>query len=750
KVVLSSDNKLLVELKNSIPSVRDEVVRDVATGLQKVASGRGNAYIGDLAVIATYLRNHPELNLQITGKTPFVDDLVLAVNKRYAPLIPLLDRAIDSISQDEYEKSMNRWLAINYPVGIDWLSVLKKLTPFLFIALVLSFIGSIAYWRLRRLLIEKERVETALATAKEQAEKNSHEKAEFLATMSHEIRTPMNGIIGMLEQLSMSNMDFEQQQMLDVVSTSASGLHSIVSEVLDFSKIEAGKLKLESASFLLREVIDKVLLVSSFEAQKKSLSLGLSIEPQLAAAYIGDELRLRQILINLVNNAVKFTEQGNITITLQVLSELNDEQILKVGVQDTGIGMNAEEIARIFQPFEQAEGSTSRRFGGTGLGLSICQQLVELMEGEMLINSQKGGGSWIGFKIPLRISAHTHIDPLLCGYSASVNISDPTLNVTLSTHLLALGIELSKTNAAIVFSDNAKEGDVQLCPLPGVLGVRRESWGWLLNSHPITNRSVQLVCYEVLSIKQDQSKTLGSQCSLPVKVLVVDDNEINRMLIAQQLDQIGLVFDVASNGQDALSYLGRNDYALVLCDCHMPYMDGYELAKHIRAWDKTYRDIPIIAMTADILNDQKQRCLDAGMNDLLGKPIRLNDIISMFEDWGIISRDGLKMDTLINTFGNRSALFSFLQASVSSLCDALAMPVTSSERADWVHRQAGTIAILGFTELAEYGWCIEVQLRSSRAERGFWDFRSKLYIAMKQLECAMNMLIQELPDIETD
>lgn len=741
KVILSSDKNLLIELSNKIPSVRYEVVKDVSTGLQKLAAGSGYAYIGDLAVIATYLRNNPQLNLQITGETPFVDDLVLVVNKRYAPLIPLLNRAVDSISQDEYEKSMNRWLAISYSQEIDWFSVLKRLMPFLLGTLVISILVSIAYLRLRRLLAEKERVEHALEAAKEHAERASREKAQFLATMSHEIRTPMNGIIGMLEQLSMSDMDFEQQQMLNVVSTSAAGLHSIVTDVLDFSKIEAGKLELESSPFLLREVIDRVLAVGTFEAQKKSLSLGLSIEPQLAAVYIGDELRLRQVLINLVNNAVKFTEQGNITITLKVLSGGNNVQVLKIGVQDTGIGMSTEEVVRIFQPFEQAERSTSRRFGGTGLGLSICQQLVELMGGEMSVESQKGEGSWIGFKIPLRVSAYTHSDPLLHCYSAVVKVNDPILNATLRTHLLALGIELIQSDEAIVFSDYDKKADVYLCPLPGVLGVRRESLGWLLNSHPITNRSVQLVCHEVLGIKKEQAKiVVDKQCNLPVKVLVVDDNEINRMLIAQQLEQIGLTFDVATNGHDALLYLSQHDYAIVLCDCHMPNMDGYELTKQIRAWDKIYRDIPIIAMTADVLNDQRQRCLDVGMNDLLSKPIRLNDLSSMFEDWGILNSNGLDIETLIETFGNKNSLLYFLEASINSLYEALVTPINVIERADWVHRQSGTIAILGLIQFAEYGWRIEVQLRNSNSERSFVDFRSKLYIVIKQLEKIINLL----------
>ena len=179
-------------------------------------------------------------------------------------------------------------------------------------------------------------------------------------------------------------------------------------------------------------------------------------------------------------------------------------------------------------------------------------------------------------------------------------------------------------------------------------------------------------------------------------------------------------------------------------------MDGYELSKQIRSLDENYRDIPIIAMTADVLNDQRQRCLDAGMNDLLAKPIRLDDLSNMFNVWGVLNRNGLKLDTLINIFGQKEVLLSFLQASVKSLYDALLMPLSISERADWVHRQAGTIAILGLAELSEYGWSIEIELRNSNAEEGFLDFRAKLYIAMKQMECALNLLRQEVPDLSKE
>lgn len=737
KKIIGTDRKLLGDVKIKITSLTYEVSENVELGLESLAAGHADAYIGDIASIANSLRDNPQFDLAITGKTSINNDFVLAIHNRYAPLIPLVNRSIASLEKLEREEIVNRWFPMRSLNEISWIAVLKKLGPFFIATALVIILFTWAYWRLRKLLAYKNKIEIALEKAKEKAENEAQIKAIFLATMSHEIRTPIHGIIGMLEQISMTKLNFEQRQMLAVTSSSASTLYHIVSDVLDYSKIEANKLEIESSPFVLRDLIDHVLLVSGNEVKKKNLSLVLQIEPSLAAIYKGDEYRLQQVMINLVSNAIKFTNEGGLLITLEVVAEHNNKHLLKIGVKDSGIGMSEEQVARIFQPFAQAEKSTTRRFGGTGLGLTISQHLIELMSGEMIVESQKDQGSWVGFQIPLLISAKEKTDPHLHGLSVSVKVQDPILNSSLTSHLLSLGVAVNKSASVVTFSDYKAEAEVYLTPLSGMVGVRRGDGQWLLNSQPITNRSVQLVCYEILGLKDTAVISDYQDAVLPIRILVVEDNDVNRMLMAHQLHQIGLLFDMAENGNDALSYLANQDYALVLCDCHMPYMDGYQLSQQIRLENAIYRDIPIVAMTADVLNAQRSRCLAAGMNDFLSKPIRLHDLRSVLQGWGVVDSHGLDIESLTNAFGDVDILLDILTASVNSLYAGLTMSVDDAERAEWVHKQTGTVALLGLNSLAEEGSDAELILRERFDDGIYFNYRAKLFLVMRQLECAI-------------
>ncbi|WP_162300275.1 ATP-binding protein [Salinivibrio sp. HTSP] len=608
----------------------------------------------------------------------------------------------------------------------------------LVIIFTVVFLGGIAL-RFKRLMKDKNDIEAALITSRKKAEEETEIKANFLATMSHEIRTPIHGIIGMLDQIAMTPLNFEQKQMLAVTSSSASMLYNIVSEVLDYSKLEAGKLTIELRPFVLRELIDNVLLVSGHEARKKNLSVELHIEPNLAAVYVGDEYRLRQILINIVSNAVKFTHKGRVLITLEVVHEDDDKQVLKIGAQDSGVGMSQEELERVFHPFSQAETSTTRRFGGTGLGLTISRQLIELMAGEMIVESEKGQGSWVGFTVPLVISARRKTDPYLNGLQVNVGVGDPILNASLTTHLLSLGVEISDKASVFRFSDDDDEkADVQLAPLSGMVGVRRYKNRWLLNSQPIMNRSVRLVCYELLGLEEDTGTQSVYEAVLPVRILVVEDNDVNQTLVAHQLNQLGVLFDIADNGNDALSFLTQKDYAFVLCDCHMPYMDGYQFTEHTRAQPVIYRDIPIIAMTADVLPAQRTRCLEVGMNDFLSKPIPFQELRDLFRRWGVVDNNGLDIEALKTAFGKADVLEEMLNATVKSLVAELDTPVAALERAEWVHKQAGTVALLGLTSLAEFGTYAEITLRDNVEHQVYREFRSRLFLVTRQIECMIN------------
>ncbi len=365
-----------------------------------VASGKGDAYMGNLAVISRLINEHFDDSLHIVAPTPFRDELAVAVREAYAPLLPLINRVLASMSDKEKRQIRNSWLAVNYNEGISWHKLVSTLIP-VGAGITLFILSlSIAYFHLRQEITRRRQVEADLALAKEAAELAARQKADFLATMSHEIRTPMNGIIGMAEQLRFTSLDPEQRQMVGIINQGAEGLLQLIGNVLDYSKLDAGKMELAPTSFLLRELIDSVLTMTSSELQRKGLQLYLRVDDEVGARFYGDVLRLKQVLFNLASNAIKFTERGFIELSIRVEGETDEEQWLLLGVQDTGIGMSEDVQARVFNAFEQADGATTRSYGGTGLGLSISQTLATLMGGRLRLESAPGLGTYIGLSIP--------------------------------------------------------------------------------------------------------------------------------------------------------------------------------------------------------------------------------------------------------------------------------------------------------------------------------------------------------------
>lgn len=388
KHLIVTDSMLTAGLKARIPDIRITVVPGPEEGLTMVAAGTGDAYMGNLVVISRLINERFDDSLHIVAPTPFKDELAVAVREPYTPLLPLINRVLASMSDKERQQIRNTWLAVNYSEGIPWQKLIRTLIPVGAGITLFILALSIAYWRLRQEILRRRQVEAALARAKEFAELAASKKAEFLATMSHEIRTPMNGIVGMAEQLSFTSLDLEQRQMVAIINQGADGLLQLIGNVLDYSKLDAGKMGLAPTSFLLRELIDNVLTMTSSEVLRKDLQIYLRVDDEVGARFHGDVLRLKQVLFNLVSNAIKFTERGFIELSVRLEGKTDGEQQLLLWVQDTGIGMSAEVQARIFNAFEQADGATTRSYGGTGLGLSISHTLAELM----------GGSS--GWKVP--------------------------------------------------------------------------------------------------------------------------------------------------------------------------------------------------------------------------------------------------------------------------------------------------------------------------------------------------------------
>lgn len=725
KHLIVTDSLLVRELMSRIPDIRTTVVSGPKEGLAMVETGRGDAYIGNLAVISRLINERFDDSLHIVAPTPFKDELAVAVRDTYAPLLPLINRVLASMSDKERQQIRNSWLAVSYSEGIPWQKLIRTLIPVGTGVTLFILVLSIAYWRLRQEILRRRQVEEALAGAKESAEHAARKKAEFLATMSHEIRTPMNSIVGMAEQLSFTPLDLEQRQMVAIINQGAEGLLQLIGNVLDYSKLDVGKMALAPSSFLLRELIDSVLTMTSSEVQRKGLQCYLRVDDEVGARFTGDVLRLKQVLFNLASNAIKFTERGFIELSIRLEGQTDEEQRLLLGVQDTGIGMSTEAQTRIFNAFEQADGATTRSYGGTGLGLSISHTLAELMGGELRLESAPGLGTFIGLSVTLPLELRREYDPTLMGLRAFMALEDGKLRHTLRLHLLSLGVQTSdeRQGADLLFADGAdlSEPCISVAPLGNALGYQLREGRYWLNSNPLTWQAVREVCYRQLGrgeqLLPDPIPVAPTSRPLPYRLLVVEDHHLNQVLVQRQLKQLNLVCDLAENGQQALAMLAQHSYDLILCDCQMPVMDGYDFTRQVRTVEGLAR-LPIIAMTANVMPEQAQRCLAAGMNDVLGKPVLLDGLRQMLMKWRILSAPKLLDVTSLQTFFGVGEPFEQMMTLFRQELEQSLALVHDDDKglANWVHRQAGTIAMMMVDDLAQQAWHLEEKIRKEGAE----------------------------------
>ncbi len=678
---------------------------------------------------------------------------------------------------------------------------------------------------------ERLRFQSALHEAKEAAESANRIKSEFLANMSHEIRTPMNAIIGLNHLLEKTGLHPKQLDYVRKIQSSAQNLLRVINDVLDFSKIEAGKLELESATFDFNQVLNTLSTLLSLKANEKGLELIFDLRDQVPQYLIGDSLRLEQILLNLVNNAIKFTESGSVTVAVKIEHSSAADIQLRFSVKDTGIGLSQDQISRLFTAFNQADASITRQFGGTGLGLTIAKRLAEAMDGEIGVESEPDKGSCFWFTARFRLPSENPrkqvLPQIINGLQALIIDDQVHVQEIVSDYLRGFGMRVDtvgsgKAALQLLSTDHLPQLILLDWKMPGMDGIEtlrqirsqipaekqpavilmtaygREDLllqleqinvdGMLLK--PLTPSTVYDAILEALQLAPAAAEPMRAeelwreqlQAYRGAQLLLVEDNLINQQVAQELLESEGFQVQIAKHGAQALERLQEHAYQLVLMDLQMPVMDGYTAARAIRARAE-FKDLPIVAMTADAVAGVREQVLEAGMNDCVTKPIEMEELFRALIRWlpdpettllrpvglplsaapltpsnpplnqaaqpaqssPLSSLPGIDTEAAIRRTGGKQAFylgllrefqldFANFETEYASLAPA--------ERLRLVHTLVGVAANLGMKSLAEQARALESGLKQTHSAESTAILRQNLSAELNQLQI---MLARSLP-----
>jgi len=684
------------------PDIQLNLYPTVVDALKAVSDGKEIAFIGNLATSSYLAKSEGITNLKFFTIEAASNDksqsLHFAVRKDWPELVGILNKALSSITKEEKTAINNKWIDVAETVNYsDIIRIVEIAGLTIVLIVVVSY-----FWivRLRNEIAKRKKTQEELMIAKEEAEQANQVKSLFLTRMSHEIRTPLSAIMGMSYLIKKTELSTTQKVYLDKLTQAARNMLGTINDILDFSKIEAGKIVIERISFDLDKMLQRIINITSVKAEEQGIELVVDKDPDLPAFFWGDPQRIEQILLNLVNNAVKFTEKGYVSISVRVDTKEGMKERIAFTVTDTGIGISREQLDHLFVPFDQGDSSISRRFGGSGLGLSIVKSLTDLMGGEISVTSEMDIGTSFAVRLPLEIDSRPEqsrikkmaADCFKNTRALIVDQNESTRN-QLAEYFNSFGIStdlsMSEHDAPkMIHRASDEEGKpynlivVDFCTLAGdgmeyirkiknspysnpsckyiaILPMTREDLYEDLEAAGIdlgiTKPVISSVLYngiiEIFNIIPPEPhrsmKNAEGQTQLAhYSILLVEDNKTNQFIAKTILEQAGLRVSLASNGEEGYRYYAdhRNEIDLILMDLHMPVMDGYTASELIRKLDA---EIPIVAMTADAIAGVEEKCQSHGIYAYVSKPFEPEQLIETISNLvkGRVSTESTALQT---------------------------------------------------------------------------------------------------------